>query len=364
MIQLLKRSLPLLVLLASAVNAQISIPTNTFNPTPGTVIQNKLDGSAGAAFFTTVTAGTGGPMTWDFTGHTFGSAISLYVVSLASTPAIDSFPGANLVLMYPYGADTAWTVHRSVSSSMFQMGASTRGSTPLNTLVYKDSAVDWVFPINYGNQWTAYRHWRTTSGSNYSKHYDTTKYNVNGWGNVKYGTKLVACLRVVATLNMKIETYNSSNVLLNTTTSTTTTVNFVAAGNITQAAVTKSTSSGFDFYSGYALSDFLSGPTGVDDLTDGNLPTDFTLEQNYPNPFNPRTVIRFDLPKRADVKLTVYNLAGQEVKVIANGEMGPGIFSADWDGTNTSGESVATGVYLYRLDAGSFTQTKKMVLMK
>ncbi len=365
MIQLLKRSLPLLAVLVSAAQAQISLPTNTYNPTPGTIFQNKIDGSAGAVFFNAVTAGTGGPMTFDFTGHAFGSAINIYVVNTATIPFADSFPTANLVLMTPFGNDTAWSVHRSVPASFARVGTVSRGASGQAVVVLNDMAADWVFPLNYNNQWTAYRHWRTNTVNNYTLAYDTTYNVVNGWGNAKYGSKTLPCLRVIATEKYTYKTYKTSNdSLLNTTTSTIVAVNFIGAGFVTLASINKISANGTDFYQGFAHGDLVNQQTAVDDQTDGNLPTDFTLEQNYPNPFNPRTVIRFDLPKRAEVKLTVYNLAGQEVKVIASGEMGPGIFAADWDGTNSSGETVATGVYLYRLDAGSFTQTKKMVLMK
>ncbi len=365
MFQLLKRTSPLLILLAVAANAQISLPTNTYNPPVGTVFQNKIDGSAGAAFFNTVTSGTGGPMTFDFTGHAFSSAIDIYVVSKASTPAADSFPTANLVLMTPFNTDTAWSVHRSVPSAFTRMGTVSRGTSGFNAIVYRDTADDWVFPLNYNNQWTAYRHWRTNAANTYTLAYDTTFNNVNGWGNAKYGSKLVACLRVVSTERYTYKTYKTSNdSLMNTTTATNVAVNFIGAGFVTLASVSKFSSSGSDYYQGFALGDFLNQQTAVDEQSGDNLPNNFALEQNYPNPFNPRTVIRFDLPKRSDVHLTIYNLAGQKVKEIVNGELGPGVFAADWDGTNETGEAVATGVYLYRLDADSFTQTKKMVLMK
>lgn len=89
------------------------------------------------------------------------------------------------------------------------------------------------------------------------------------------------------------------------------------------------------------------------------IPLTFVLEQNYPNPFNPQTKIHFELPKTAFTNLIIYDILGRELAIILNEELKPGTYEADWDGSNFS-----SGVYFYRLEAGDFTETKKMVLMK
>jgi hypothetical protein len=94
------------------------------------------------------------------------------------------------------------------------------------------------------------------------------------------------------------------------------------------------------------------------------VPTAFALHQNYPNPFNPSTAMALDLPKASDYKLTVYNIAGQVVKTFA-GHGEAGTVTIHWDGTNSQGVSVASGVYFYMVDVeGAFRATHKMVLMK
>jgi len=95
-----------------------------------------------------------------------------------------------------------------------------------------------------------------------------------------------------------------------------------------------------------------------------NIPFRYALHDNYPNPFNPATTIQFDLPEQADVQLEVYNVKGQRVVTLVNGVRSAGSYSVGWDGRSTTGGRVATGVYFYRLRAGDFVQTKKMVLMK
>jgi len=88
------------------------------------------------------------------------------------------------------------------------------------------------------------------------------------------------------------------------------------------------------------------------------------LEQNYPNPFNPSTTITYRLPAYRDVSLVVYNTLGQEVRTLARGIQPPGSYVVRWDGSNDSGVSVSSGVYIYRLRAGSFVQSRRMILLR
>jgi hypothetical protein len=94
-------------------------------------------------------------------------------------------------------------------------------------------------------------------------------------------------------------------------------------------------------------------------LEDNNLPKEFSLSQNYPNPFNPSTVINFSLPQDAQVKLTVYDMLGREVAVMVNELRSAGTYSISVDG-----RSMASGIYVYRLEAGNRTFTRKMTLIK
>jgi flagellar hook assembly protein FlgD len=90
----------------------------------------------------------------------------------------------------------------------------------------------------------------------------------------------------------------------------------------------------------------------------------YGLAQNYPNPFNPTTTITIALPEASNWKLAIYNTAGQLVKQFEGAEGAATYVSVEWDGTNEDGTTVASGVYLYRVKAGSFTATRKMILLK
>ena len=94
------------------------------------------------------------------------------------------------------------------------------------------------------------------------------------------------------------------------------------------------------------------------------IPMQYALYQNFPNPFNPVTEIQFDVPDLSMVELVVYNLMGQQVRRLVNGEIRAGYHRVVWDGLNERGESVSTGVYIYSLTSPSFHNTKKMVLLK
>ena len=106
-------------------------------------------------------------------------------------------------------------------------------------------------------------------------------------------------------------------------------------------------------------------PVGVVANEDDVTPTVTSmLNQNYPNPFNPTTTISFSLPAATHANLSIFNVKGQLVKTLANGELGFGSHSYVWNGTDNNGSAVSSGVYYYRLNAGNQTETRKMVMVK
>jgi hypothetical protein len=110
--------------------------------------------------------------------------------------------------------------------------------------------------------------------------------------------------------------------------------------------------------------------TEVSETPSDGIPTQYLLTQNYPNPFNPMTTIQFGLPNAANITLKVYDILGREVVTLAEGFKGAGTFQAIWDGRNSLGNQVSTGVYFYSLvakpaDGGAqVTNVKKMMFLK
>jgi len=95
-----------------------------------------------------------------------------------------------------------------------------------------------------------------------------------------------------------------------------------------------------------------------------DVPATFALDQNYPNPFNPATTITYKLPEQRDVTLVVLQHTGQVVKSLVQNAQPAGSYEVRWDGTNDHGMGVSSGVYIYRLKAGDFVQSRKMMMLR
>lgn len=104
------------------------------------------------------------------------------------------------------------------------------------------------------------------------------------------------------------------------------------------------------------------GLDGIDDLA--SLPDEYNLEQNYPNPFNPTTKISFALPEPSNVSLVIYDTRGHKVVTLANSYYSAGVYTIEWNGREDDGALIATGVYLYNLQANNYVESKKMVFLK
>ena len=109
--------------------------------------------------------------------------------------------------------------------------------------------------------------------------------------------------------------------------------------------------------------------TGVSEEENQRIIESFSLLQNYPNPFNPTTTIQFrvgslELREPIHTTLTIYNILGQRVKTLVDGEKLPGEYKVIWDGKDKTGIEVASGIYFCRLKVGGYVETKRMVLLK
>jgi hypothetical protein len=101
-------------------------------------------------------------------------------------------------------------------------------------------------------------------------------------------------------------------------------------------------------------------PMVINDVSEhANVHASYTLSQNFPNPFNPSTTIKFELPKASEVRLNVYDLLGREASVLVNDRRDAGVYEVKFDATGLS-----SGVYFYRIQAGDFIQTKRLLLLK
>jgi streptogramin lyase len=119
---------------------------------------------------------------------------------------------------------------------------------------------------------------------------------------------------------------------------------------------------GFRFVGALAFA-HVDATTGIPESASG-IPERFVLTQNYPNPFNPETRIEYVLPVAAEVHLEIFNLLGQRVRVLVNQKQPAGVHRMIWDGTDDSGRRISSGVYVYRLRAGAFVQSRKLLVLR
>jgi hypothetical protein len=109
----------------------------------------------------------------------------------------------------------------------------------------------------------------------------------------------------------------------------------------------------------HCLTIYFNSLTSVEKSRNRRLPLQYGLRQNYPNPFNPATTISFSLPSKSFVSLIVYDVLGREVATLVSEELSPGNYSQQWNASD-----LPSGIYFYRLQAGSFAETKKLVLLR
>lgn len=109
------------------------------------------------------------------------------------------------------------------------------------------------------------------------------------------------------------------------------------------------------------LVNIIDEPTSVEE---NKLPTDYSLMQNYPNPFNPSTTIEVGLKKSSNVELRIFNMLGEEVKILYSGFLDQGNHKFTWNGKDNFGAEMSSGIYMYKMEAGRFIDSKKMILLK
>jgi hypothetical protein len=126
-------------------------------------------------------------------------------------------------------------------------------------------------------------------------------------------------------------------------------------GGLTQVFTNVTPNKFYKLIEGQGLNEIVIGIS----QSNSQIPANYNLEQNYPNPFNPSTNIKFSIPKSSDVKLSVFDITGKQVSVLVNKYLTAGEYTADFSSIDLS-----SGIYFYTLSSGSYTETKKMILIK
>jgi len=182
---------------------------------------------------------------------------------------------------------------------------------------------------------------------------------------------------ILVLMAIQFQQANAQDLVLQDTTITTTTTfsansitagpNFTIAstGDVILSAATIAVIPQFFVVQGGKLQMVSGTPPVVSvEAEDPLIPDKFIVHQNFPNPFNPETEIRFALTKDSHVVINVYNTLGQQIGTLMDTQYAAGFHSVRWDGRDRNGRPVSSGVYLYQIQAGAFSQVKKMSLIR
>jgi hypothetical protein len=303
-----------------------------------------------------VNVGSLGSSSWDFSGLKAHTAQVLKSVAVATTPHVGQFPGSTHALESPVnyeGIVGTGYLYVTLGTNLLNpglMGAATGG---LATIKNANSPADVTYklPSTLGTSWTSvYTETQTITLFGSPLTPTVTNHNVSYVVDA-YGPMTMPGGIMYDALRIRKQDRRSSSTIAGYI--------FLARNG---ASVQVGTVDTLPPASGVAALNKVqwSGPTlPLSVLVDQGVPLEYTLRQNYPNPFNPTTTIRFGLPERSTVTIKVFNLLGGEVATIVDGIFDAGERAVEFDAAN-----LASGVYVYRLQAGTFTQTRKMVLMR
>jgi hypothetical protein len=346
-----------------------------------------------------VISGPGEGQTWVYTDALRGDTLSYAFVLPSETPFyISGFSSANWairtkqwltvpaisVLSIPQTSGFYDLCYYETMRNDSIQGIGMGTTTPFNSggYLFSKPSTDFVFPMQVGSQWTksyatqAPASLGSISGTLVAKDSSISAVDASGRLTIPRGT--FDCLRVKSKryLSLKAQIPIFTSVIEYQVTSDTFIVYDWYARSIGQVLeiISKGGEKNEQFTTAGQILRLQSTNVVVDYVCDPGceaapIPRACMLEQNHPNPFNPETQIRFNLPGAARVRLTVYDLLGQEIAVLMDGTLSAGDYTATWNARDALGRSVPSGIYIYRLETASgdgrnAVQTKKMILAR
>ena len=361
------------LLTAATAKAQITINESDIKGLVGTTYDvNSYETTTGSDL-TNLASIKGANQTFDFTTI---SSFSLkyqgkmsYVSLPAKVPGASNpdFANANTVLEVNLAGtgqtadSTEWTFLQTKTDGMYVAGVSYISPTDVNgdgvspdTLVasYNPYLLTSKLPLTYQTAWKDTTTSTISIGTtNYLTQTIQTDAVVDGYGTLKIPNKTADCLRLKVTTTT-ITTYQGFPIS-NTTSES---IQYITKSGEAVSANISLDSKGNPVSASYTE---LATGTPIEKTPGQNIAKDYRLAQNYPNPFNPSTVISYNLKQAGPVKLQVYNSLGQQVATLANGTQSAGIHKVTFNAAGLN-----SGLYFYKLQAGNFTQIKKMMLIK
>jgi hypothetical protein len=351
-----------LIVFSTVTLAQITITSTDASAinAVGNVITNHLDSTT-----TSIDIGSPGATSWDFSALNSHVTFSVTSVLPSSTPYyLSDFPTSNVVVYFNTNISgtngEGWAYSTQNANNYEQNGVVAKSVNGTDTFlvkaVYSPAQVFYPLPFTFNSQWgsdfvitnTIYFNgvpFNTTTAN----HTETVM--VDAWGNMTMpGGAVLQALRLrrddrytspsppfyVRTISYSILTKSGATVEVVATDTTAPNSGIIQTDGVTWSS---------------------TGAVGVEN--DDQIPTQYSLGQNYPNPFNPSTTIKFQVPNSSFVNLKVYDVLGNEVATLVNEEKSAGSYEVNFDASQLS-----SGIYFYKLQAGTFLETKKMILIR
>lgn len=356
----------LLLSVTTLAQAQITITESYFQDRIGVTETSTLFDLMETSDLTAIINATGPNQTWDFSGFTVADTFSIsetYIQLPADVPGSDLFPDSDFAIQLESdtvdalaGDSIAFYLFSSIKDGYFfsdgsiSLGdADEDGVNDTLKITFSPPSKNNPVPLTFEDMWEDST---TTVLSIAGFELPATSADVNnsvvdGWGTLITPQGSFQALRI-RTEFTEVSLVGGPDAFSHTD------IEFVSAEGVLASVFIDADGSTFGSYS---VSDFVMSGTPVED--EEGLPSQFQLSQNYPNPFNPSTTINYALPASSDVTLKVYTLTGQEVATLVNATQGVGQYEVQFDASNLS-----SGIYLYRLETASFTETRMMSLIK
>lgn len=336
----------LIIIMAGHAAAQITITTTDVSAqlAQGITSTSSIDTST-----KTINIGALGSTSWDFSGLVRAYGSSATFVNPETTASFSYFPTAT------HASKTGSTYsYLKLGSNLEFLGAASGSPFPLRLTVTPPEVIEQL-PMTGGTAWTstsAESSWATIGGTTFlTVDQIVYNYSVDAYGSLKLpGGNVYEALRLKSVRHTTANGHTAKSILYQ----------FLTKEGAT-ATVSPSDTNQPDNGTISVANMTWNGPvtTSVWETPGNPLPARFALEQNYPNPFNPTTTIRFSVAQSALVRLRIFDVLGRELKTLVSEQFAPGTYSVKWDASPHP-----SGVYVCLLQAGSFLESRKLVLMR
>jgi len=368
---LLRSTFLMLFLFLSASYGQITITSGDILALIGE--SHLLEGDASGSTITVDVGSAGTNQTWDLSGISLPEPVELSInyLSPASTPFAADFSNANLAFSLPFDefgfTGIGYNYIQVLSDQVTSLGFAADLAEPDSVFINYAEEEIVELPLAYGNSWTS----SSVDTFEFLPGFGSitimnTESSVDGYGTVKLKAGDFSCLRLKDETEEITQTLVEGQILFSDTTSSIS-YSWIGKESFLLAEIESQngeTDPNFSQAAFVQLTTSLDAPNALIDDGLVSIPENLVLYANYPNPFNPSTTIRFDVPEAGIVNLTIYDLNGRRITTLVDENMAAGSHQVSWNGHDASGISVASGVYIYRLQQMNRVLSRKLTLLR